>query len=137
MKLMRNLVAALALTLACSGCFTLDRAASPLLAANADEHVIVRNYGWNLFGCVPLVCGNADLSSAWRVAFFSDEVTPEAAHAALAQYATESNLDVRDFQVFDDRKAFIVSFSSIPIPWIVQYKEVNVSATLARKGCAR
>ena len=134
---MRKLLVSLALAHACAGCFTVDSGTSALLAPDADEHVIVRNYGWNLFGCVPLVCGNADVESVWGATFFSDEVTLEVASAALARHAAAGGREIRDVVALDDRKAFIASFSHIPIPWIVQYKEVNVSATLAPKGGAR
>ena len=136
---MRRLFGSLALALACSGCFTLDRAESPLLAPDAEAHIVVRNYGWNLFGCIPLVCGNADVDSIWGSTFFMDEVTPEVVHGVLARHAAETGCDVRDFQLFHDRKALFVplSIGYIPIPWIVQYKEVDVSATLVRKWVAR
>ncbi len=136
---MRNLVAALALALVCAGCFTVDSGTSALLAPDADEHVIVRNYGWNLFGFIPLVCGNADVDSFWGSTFFSDEVTLDVAHDVLARHAAAGGREIRDVVVLDDRQALFVPFSIsyIPIPWIVQYKEVNVSATLAPKGGLR
>ena len=136
---MRRLLGSLALVLACSGCFTLDRAESPLLAPDAEAHVIVRNYGWFLFGSVPLVCGNADVESIWGSTFFMNEVTLDVAHGVLAQHAAAGGREIRDVVALDDRQALFVPFSIsyIPIPWIVQYKEVNVSATLAPKGGVR
>ena len=136
---MRSLAFALALTSLTTGCFTVDSASSALLEPDADEHVIVRNYGWNLFGVIPLVCGNADVDSIWGSTFFMDEVTPEVVHGVLARHAEETGCDIRDFQLFHDRKALFVplSIGYIPIPWIVQYKEVDVSATLVRKGVGR
>ncbi len=136
---MRRLVGSLALALVCSGCFTLDCAESPLLAPDADAHVVVRNYGWNLFGFIPLVCGNADVESIWGSTFFKDEVTLEIAHGVLSRHAAAGGREIRDVVALDDRQALFVPFSIsyIPIPWIVQYKEVNVSATLAPKGGLR
>lgn len=136
---MRRLVGSLALALACSGCFTLDQAKSPLLAPDAEAHVVVRNYGWNLFGSIPLACGNADVDSIWGSTFFIDEVTPAVVHRVLARHAAETGYDIRDFQIFHDRKALFVplSIGYVPIPWIVQYKEVDISATLVRKGVVR
>lgn len=133
---MRSLAFALALTSLTTGCFTVDSGTSALLAPGADEHVIVRNYGWNLFGCVPLVCGNADVESFWGSTFFSDEVTLDVVHEVLARHAAAGGREIRDVVALDDRQALFVPFSIsyIPIPWIVQYKEVNVSATLAPKG---
>ena len=137
---MRRLVGSLALALVCSGCFTLDCAEPPLLAPDADAHVVVRNYGWNLFGFIPLVCGNADVESIWGSTFFKDEVTLEIAHGVLSKYVADSGREICDIVVMADRKAlwsvqlFVVHIS---LPWVVQYKEVNVSATLVRKGGTR
>ena len=138
--LMQKLVVAVALALACSGCFTLDSSTSALLAPDADEHVIVRNYGWFLFGSVPLVCGNADIDSFWGSTFFKDEVTLEIAHGVLSQYVADSGREICDIVVMADREALLsVPLFVVPIslPWVVQYKEVNVSATLVREGGAR
>ena len=137
---MRRLVGSLALALVCSGCFTLDCAESPLLAPDSDAHVVVRNYGWNLFGFIPLVCGNADIDSFWGSTFFKDEVTLEIAHGVLAQYVADSRCEIRDIMMMADRKAlWAVPLFVVPIslPWVVQYKEVNISATLVREGGAR
>lgn len=137
---MQKLVVAVALALACSGCFTLDSSTSALLAPDADEHVIVRNYGWFLFGSVPLVCGNADIDSFWGSTFFKDEVTLEIAHGVLSQYVADSGREICDIVVMADREALLsVPLFVVPIslPWVVQYKEVNVSATLVRKGGTR
>ena len=137
---MQKLVVAVALALACSGCFTLGSSTSALLAPDADEHVIVRNYGWFLFGSVPLVCGNADIDSFWGSTFFKDEVTLEIAHGVLSQYVADSGREICDIVVMADREALLsVPLFVVPIslPWVVQYKEVNVSATLVRKGGTR
>lgn len=136
---MKKLAFALALAGLATGCFTMDTASSTLLAPNADEHVIVRNSGWYLFGCVPLVCGNPDPDSSWGVTFFSDEVTLEVAHDALVRHAAASGRDVRDIAVMDDREAlFSVPLPgvSVSIPWVVQKKEANVSATLVKASAA-
>lgn len=137
---MRSLAFALALTSLTTGCFTVDSASSALLEPDADEHVIVRNYGWNLFGVIPLVCGNADVDSSWGSTFFKDEVTLEIAHGVLSKYVADSGREICDIVVMADRKAlWSVQLFVVPIslPWVVQYKEVNVSATLVRKGGTR
>ena len=137
---MKRLAFALALAGLATGCFTVDTATSALLAPDADEHVIVRNSGWYLFGCLPLVCGNPDLDSSWGSTFFSDEVTLEVAHDALVRHAANTGREVRDIMVLDDREAlFSISLPvvSVSIPWVVQKKEANVSATLVKKGGAQ
>lgn len=132
---MKRLAIALALAGLAAGCFTVDTATSPLLKPDADEHVIVRNYGWYLFGVVPLVCGNPDLDSFWGSTFFSDEVTLEVAHDALMRHAAKSGREVRDIAVMDDREALFsvpLPVVSVSIPWVVQKKKANVSATLMK-----
>ena len=137
---MRRLVGSLALALVCSGCFTLDCAESPLLAPDADAYVVVRNYGWNLFGFIPLVCGNADIDSFWGSTFFKDEVKPEVAYSVLAKCADERNRAISDLAVFDDHCVFFslpIINIPLPIPWVVQYKEVCISAMIAPEGDRR
>ena len=137
---MRRLAFALALAGLATGCFTIDTATSPLLAPDADEHVIVRNYGWYLFGAVPLVCGNPDPNSSWAMTFFSDEVTLQVAHDALMRHAAKSGREVRDIEVLDDREALFsipLPVVSVSIPWVVQKKKANISATLVKTGGAQ
>lgn len=129
---MRRLVGSLAVALACTGCFTVDRAASPLAAPGA-EHVHVRNVGWNLFGCVPLVCGNEDLDSPFAWTFFQDEVRLDLVQAKIRARAIETGCEIHDLRLFEDSNIFF-SYSYFPIPWILQHKEVQASATLRRRG---
>lgn len=124
----------LAGTLALSGCFALESAKTPpVMGEDALEHVIVYNYGWNLFGCLPIVCGNADFDSWCPFTFFRNEVRQDLAQAKLVRLAEERGCELRDLLVFNDRDVFF-DFYYAPIPWVVQYKEVNASATLVKRG---
>ena len=120
--------------LALSGCFALEPAkAPPVLGEDAVEHVIVYNYGWNLFGCLPVVCGNDNEESWCPFTFFRDEVRLDLAQAKLFNRAESLGCDVRDYAVLKDRDVFF-DFYYAPIPWVIQYKEVNCSATLVKRG---
>ena len=120
-----------------TGCFSVTVAESPVLGEESGGHVVVRNFGWMLFGNVPLVCGNANVDSWCPVTFFKDEITPEYAQAKLVDVAVKRNCDLEDVKLMGDNGVlFDVWF--VPIPWVLVYKETNLSANLVRrKGAAR
>lgn len=122
-------VAALAL----GGCFSFDAATLP---RTGDEHVLVSNYGWYLFGCLPIVCGNAttpeERTGPW--AFFRDDVTMEKIQSRLTNYAARRQgraLGDLTYRVTDEI-FFQIPFSEIPlpIPYIICYREIQLSGTL-------
>lgn len=129
---MKKLVFGLALACLATGCYTVELTKSPVLGPDAEGHVYIRNSGWNILGCIPLVCGNANTDSWCGVAFFCDDTTLEIAKDKLVKLATEKNCDIKDVTYLDDR-AVIQTFGSIPIPWLVQSKLVEISATLVKK----
>lgn len=120
--------------LALSGCFVVDTAKTPpIMGEDAVEHVVAYNYGWNLFGCLPIVCGNDNLDSWCAFTFFKDEVRNDLVQAKIIKYAEDHNCDLKDLMLFHDRDVFF-DFYYAPIPWVIQYKEVNCSATLVKKS---
>ena len=129
---MKKLAFALALACLASGCYTVRTAQSPILGPDVEEHVYIRNKAWNILGCIPVVCGNANQGSWCGTAFFRDDATLENAKNTLVQLAAEKNCDIRDVTYLDD-SAVIQTFGSIPIPWLVQAKLIEVSATLVKK----
>ena len=129
---MKKLVSILSLVLLLSGCYTVELAKSPMLGPDAEGHAYIRNSGWNILGCIPLVCGNANTDSWCGVAFFCDDTKLEIAKDKLVKLAAERNCDVRDVTYLDDSMV-IQTFASIPIPWLVQSKRVEVSATLVKR----
>jgi len=134
---MKKILPLLATLTTLAGCFSFDAATLP---RTGDEHLVVSNYGWYLFGAVPLVCGNPDPDSSWAMTFFSDEVTLQVAHDALMRHAAKSGREVRDIEVLDDREALFsipLPVVSVSIPWVVQKKKANVSATLVKTGGAQ
>jgi len=127
-------LSAILLTILVAGCCSLER--TPAIAEMGDdavEHVIAYNGGWYLFGCLPIVCGNEDLDSWCPFAFFRDEVRHELVGAKVIARAEGLGCDLRDFLCYDERLVFFDCYYA-PVPWVLQYKEVNVSANLVRKG---
>jgi hypothetical protein len=129
---MKKLVFGLALAALAAGCYTVELAKSPVLGPDVEGHVYIRNSGWSILGCIPLVCGNANMESKCGVAFFCDDTKLEIAKDKLVKLAAEKNCDIKDVTYLDD-SAVIQTFGNIPIPWLVQSKLVEVSATLVKK----
>ena len=109
-----------------SGCYTLDSAP---VSDTGREHVLVQNYGWSLFGCIPIFCGNAAKDPSCPFVMFRDDVTMEKIQERFDEYAAGRSVDCPVFHV-DDTKFISVYSIPIPIPYIVCYKEVSLSATL-------
>ena len=130
----RSVLAAL-LPLGLCGCFSVDVAQSPVLGERSGGHAVVCNYGWTLFGCVPLVCGNENLDSWCPLTFFKDEIRPEIAHGKLLALAEQRGCDVEDLHLLGDNYVLFDAWYA-PVPWILVYKETNVSANLVKRGDA-
>lgn len=107
-----------------SGCLSLDSAALP---SGGGEHVLARNYGWSLFNCIPFVCGNASPDPSCGFVMFRDDVTMEKVQARLADRAGGRRIEC---PVYHNADRIFITLFGIPIPYIVCYKEVSVSATL-------
>ena len=114
------------------GCFSVDVADSPILGERSGGHVAICNYGWTLFGCVPLVCGNANPDSWCPLTFFKDEIKPELAHGKLVALAEERGCDLEDLNLMGDNDVLFDAWYA-PVPWILVYKETNLSANLVRR----
>ena len=109
-----------------AGCFSLDTAP---VRATGEEHVLVHNFGWRLFNCIPVVCGNADPDASCGCAFFRDDVTIEKVQAHLAAHAGGREIRCPVYHNSDSVFFNIVGIP-FPIPYVICYKEVSVSATL-------
>ena len=116
---------------ALSGCFTTEVKRLP---STGEEHVLVSNYGWNLFTCIPLLCGNA-LPEEERLlpwAFFRNDVPLEKVQSALSQYAKKQGKEITNLVYRNDNKILlnIPGEIPIPIPYILCYREVQLSGVL-------
>ena len=126
-----HVLALLLLTNAC-GCYSVDVIESPVLGERSGGHAVVCNYGWTLFGCVPLVCGNENLGSWCPLTFFKDEIRPEIAHEKLIALAEERECDLANVNLMGDNDVLFDAWYA-PVPWILVYKETNLSANLVRR----
>ena len=116
-----------------AGCFSVDVASSPVLGENVAKHVTVQNYGWYLFGCLPLACGNEKLDSWCPFSLFCNEVTPEIAYGKLKNVAAKESCEIRDFHFVNDNDV-LFNFFDFNLPWIIVTKEISISANLVKKG---
>jgi len=107
---------------------------SEISKTNGEEHVVAINYGWSLFNCIPLFCGNANGSgrvSPW--AFFRDDVTMDKVQARFLQHAADKGRQAHDLNYHNYSSVMfdlpLVGFS-IPIPYVITYKEIQLSGVL-------
>ena len=126
------------------GCFSMETASNAALRNSGNgtgsdvpiEHVMVSNYGWYLFNCVPLVCGNASPDASWPWKFFSDHVNPILLHDRLMKYASSKTADIKDL-VFSHEEEVFFDFPGsdipFPIPYLVCYREIQFSGVLTRR----
>ena len=127
-----------------AGCFSMDIAKTESLKGSAlfssegnpIEHVVVSNYGWFLFNCIPLACGNAapDAIMPWRL--FSNHVNSERLHDRLMTHAAAQNANIKDLPFFrDERVIFDLPGTDfpLPIPYVLCYREVQFSGTLTQR----
>jgi hypothetical protein len=128
---MKTRIFALSLAL-CAGCFSVEVAESPVLGRSSAGHVVVSNYGWTLFGYVPVVCGNANAESWCPFTFFWNDLKPEFAKARLDAAAAERNAIATDVWYYGTNDV-LFDFYYTPLPWVIVYKEVNLSANLVKK----
>lgn len=129
-----------------AGCFSLET--SPLGDAaghsielfgndeQATEHVVVSNFGWYFFNCWPLVCGNAhvDRFLPWR--FFRNDVDENVLQRRLMDYASERGCDVKDLHIFNNAEVLMsigVGGVSLPLPYVISYRELQYSCSLTRR----
>ncbi len=136
-----TLPAVLAALSLCSGCFTMATATNDSLkrshhsgmSGTPVEHIVVSNYGWYLFNCIPLVCGNAKKGASFPWTFFKDEVTSDIVQNRLTDYAARKGKNLAELNLYiNDNVLFEVPGTSIPIPmpYVLCYHERLVSALL-------
>ena len=140
MRPLFSTLAALTLFLLC-GCYSMDVATNPTLrnskmrkdSNSPVEHVLISNYGWYLFNCIPLVCGNAspDASFPWK--FFTKQVSPAVLHDRMMSYANSKKANVRNLIATHNENVFFDIPGSdipVPIPFLLCYQEIQLSAVL-------
>ena len=121
-------LAAAAMCCALSGCFTIE---NTKIAATGEHHVFVSNYGWYLFNCIPLACGNASPDPAMPFVIFRNDVTMDKIQRRFMERAKS----LSDGEIFnlsysnDDTVLFEVPGLEFPfpIPYILTYHEIMLS----------
>ncbi|MBP5510948.1 MAG: hypothetical protein J6Z49_08525 [Kiritimatiellae bacterium] len=96
-----------------------------------EEHIVISNYGFYLFNCIPIVTGNADPLNPTGTTLFSDEVTLDKIQRVLMQEVKQRKCQVTNIQPLCESTCY---FSAIPYIGntlgIFWYKTAQVSATL-------
>ena len=124
------------------GCYSMEIADNPALRNSRPtdgtgkpvEHVLISNYGWYLFNCVPLVCGNASVGASFPWKFFSDQVNPGIVHDRMMEHAASRNADAEDLVANYDEKVFLqIPEVQVPIPFLLCYREIQMSAVLTER----
>lgn len=114
-----------------TGCFSLETSTT---VHPEEEHVLVSNYGWYLFGFIPIVCGNADGESSFPFALFRNDVTMDKIQRAFMDYAEkQGKTDVYELSYSnDDTVLFEIPGTQfpVPIPYIVTYREIILSGSI-------
>lgn len=126
-----KLLVSAASALVLSGCFTMERG---YLKSTGEEHVLVSNYGWYLFHFIPIACGNASSDGFLPWVVFRNDVTMDKVQHRLLDYSRKkggllpANLSYRT----QESVLFEMPGSNIPIPlpYILSYKEIQLSAVL-------
>lgn len=119
-----QLAAGVTMCLALAGCFTVEKAG---ITSTGEEHVVVANYGWSLFNCIPLACGNASEDPTTDFALFRDDVTIEKLQARFDKIAGSRTVKYPHCRYYD---TVFLTVLGIPIPYIICYKEISISGVL-------
>ena len=142
-KMCVGVLAALMLT---AGCVSVQRAGRVVPTGTTiqgtegtpDEHVHVSNFGYYLFNCIPLFCGNTAQDQRGNTIWFSDEVTLEKTQDIMLDEVRSRKCQVTEIQPQVKSTCF---FGAIPYVGttfgIVWYKEVQMSAMLVRPQASK
>lgn len=136
MALAKNLFLILALLplFGCTSVSTTKQSSQiPVQTLNGDKNgqILVSNYGYYLFNCIPLFCGGKDEDS---LSFFSDNVNIDKAMQCLSKKCEQLNVkNVADIQATTSSTCFLswvpTIGSTLGIYW---YKQVQISAVVER-----
>lgn len=115
-----------------SGCMSIERSTTEFVTVGGvvvpGEQILISNYGYYLFGSIPLFTGSETGSGT---SFFSDGATLDKTQKYLSDLADKEGAAVVHIQPMVNSTC---SFSAIPIIGstlgIFWYKEVQLSATI-------
>ena len=131
-----QLLALSCVTFCLTGCFSLERAT---IRTTGQEHVHVSNYGWYLFHCIPLACGNAS-SDAWTPwVLFRNDVTMDKIQHRFMGYANGQGCDASDLDYVTNESVMLNIpgiNAPLPIPYLLTYREIQLSGVLTQRSSA-
>lgn len=120
-------------TFCLTGCFSLQKAA---IRTTGQEHVHVANYGWFLFHCIPVACGNASLNAWTPWVHFRDDVTMDKIQGRFMNYANGQGCAVTDMDYVTNESVMLnipgLNFL-LPIPYLLTYREIQLSGVLTKQ----
>lgn len=125
------------------GCYSIETAGNAALRNSSAaegcespvEHVLISNNGWYFLNSIPLACGNTSNNRSLPWIFFSDHVNPTIVHDRMMEYAKSMNANIKDVVGTCDEKVFMeVPQIPIPIPFLLCYREVQISAVLVKRS---
>lgn len=112
------------------GCFSIEKG---MVKSTGEEHVLASNYGWYLFHFIPLACGNASSDPLLPSVLFRNDVTHDKVQARFMQYAESRGCGTKDLS-YTTRESVMLEIpgfgTTLPIPYLVTYREVQLSGML-------
>ncbi|MGN0875800.1 MAG: hypothetical protein ACI4TC_00855 [Kiritimatiellia bacterium] len=124
------------MTFCLTGCFSLERGA---IRTTGQEHVHVSNYGWYLFHCIPLACGNASTGAWTPWVIFRNDVTMDKVQGRFMSYANGQGCDVSDLGYVTNESVMLNIpgiNAPLPIPYLLTYREIQLSGVLTPRSAA-
>ena len=116
--------------LSMAGCFSIERG---LVRATGEEHVLTSNYGWYLFNCIPIACGNTNTDPMLPWVIFRNDVTMEKIQSRFMAYVNGMKKNVKDlaYTSYDSVMLEIPGSNiPVPIPYLLTYRELQLSGVL-------
>ena len=116
-----------------AGCFSIERGQ---VRTTGEEHILVSNYGWYLFNCIPLASGNTNPDPIFPWVIFRNDVTMEKVQTRFMGYVNGMKKDAKNLTYTSyDSVMFEIPGSNIPvpIPYLLTYREIQLSGVLIDK----
>ena len=105
----------LGVTLCLTGCLSTEVTTSEVCGT---EHILVQDYGWKLFNCIPL---------------FRSDITADRVRSELEAEAKRRGKTAEDLTWHSYDTIFFylpILYVPIPIPYVICYHEIQVSGVL-------
>lgn len=113
------------------GCFNMEHSR---IGDTDAEHLYVSNYGWYLFGCIPIACGNASPDPFLPSVFFRDDVTMEKIQTRFMQCAEDLHRHDMGDLAYTDAGTILFQIPGsefpLPVPYLITYKKIMLSGVV-------